>query len=163
MSIDCKQLKEIIIEPTLMALGLKSPSAVNLLLGTCAQETNMGSYLVQKKIGMKGGIGIYQMQAPSYEMIWTKVVSKSPAMKSKLRLLLNYDGKPPAERLASDLKLATAMCRLYYYSIDEKLPDADDIPALAAYWKKWYNTRIGKGTEQQFVTNYSVFVSDKDA
>lgn len=160
MSIDSTQLRDVIIIPTLMALNLKSESAVNLMMGTCAQESQMGRYLVQKKMGFKGGIGIYQMQSPAYQMVWDKLVVPSPAMKSKIRLLLNYDGRPPAERLASDFRLATAMCRLYYDAIAEPLPEADDIPGLAAYWKKYYNTPIGKGTEQAFVTNYSVFVTN---
>lgn len=158
MSFNCEQLRDVIIRPTLQALGLDSPAATNLLLGTCAQETLLGKYLVQVGIGFKGGIGIYQMQKASYQMIWERMVAGNRPMQARMKLLLNYAGMPPAERLASDLVLATAMTRLYYYAINAPLPAADDIPGLAAYWKKWYNTASGKGTEQQFVQNYEAYV-----
>ncbi|MBI3775871.1 MAG: hypothetical protein HY273_10020 [Gammaproteobacteria bacterium] len=34
------------------------------------------------------------------------------------------------------------------------LPDADDLPALAAYWKAHYNTAQGKGQVQNFMLAY---------
>ena len=162
MSIDCDQLRDIIIKPTLTALGMNSPSAVNLMLGTCAQETNMGRYIVQKKITFRGGIGIYQLQRAAYDMLWTRMILPDASMKAKMKLLLNYSGKPPAERLASDLMLATAMTRLYYWAINRPLPAYDDLPALADYWKDFYNTRSGKGTTQLFVENYRVYVMNED-
>lgn len=158
MSINCPQLRDVIIKPVLTALGMNSLSAVNLLLGTAAQESQMGHYIVQQKIGFKGGIGIYQMQKPAFEMVWDRLIYSNPAMLARMRLLLNYNGKPPAERMASDIALATAMTRLYYYAINTALPEADDIVELAMYWKKFYNSPIGKGTEQQFVDNYHRYV-----
>ena len=158
MGISSYQLRETVILPTLQALELSSESAVQLLLGTCAQETLMGRYLVQRNIGFRGGIGIYQMQRASYRMIWDKMVEGNGIMKAKMKLLLNYGGMPPAERLATDLALATAMCRLYYYAINAPLPAANDIPGMAAYWKKWYNTELGAGTPAQFIQHYDRYV-----
>jgi hypothetical protein len=157
---DCQQLQDVIVKPTLIALGLWSPSAVNLLLGTAAQESQMGKYLVQQKIGFRGGIGIYQMQAPAFMSTWDKMVTPNPVMRNRLKLLLGYEGRPVADRMASDLLLATAMCRLYYAAINTALPQADDINGLAHYWKIYYNSEVGKGTTQQFVENYRNYVLD---
>lgn len=153
-----KQLRDVIIIPSLMAIGQYSSAAVNLLLGTCAQESNMGKYLVQQGIGIRGGIGIYQMQKMTYEDIWTRQVMTSVGMKAKLRLLLGYEGMPQAERMASDLLLATAMARLFYYSVKEPLPKFDDIDGMAHYYKAHYNTHLGKATEEQFKLNYIQYV-----
>ena len=155
---DVNQLKEIIIKPTLISLGFYSPSAVNLVLGTAAQESQLGQYIIQEKIGFRGGIGIYQCQAPSFMMIWDKMVAPNNVMRSRIKLLTGYDGRPQPERMASDLLLATAICRLYYAAINSALPPPDDIEGLAHYWKTYYN-RDGKGTVEQFVDNYKRLVT----
>lgn len=158
MGINPKQLEEIVINPALIALGMNSPAATKLMLGTAAQESHLGSYIVQMGIGFKGGIGIYQMQQGAYNELWENVIDKNVALKAKIRLLLGYDGKPPATRLATDMMLATVMTRLYYWVIKKPLPEADDIAGQAAYWKKWYNTPHGRGTEQEYVDNYNRYV-----
>lgn len=155
---DCRQLKETVIVPTLVALGMFSPSAISLLLGTCAQESQMGHYLVQQDIGFKGGIGIYQIERSTYNSIWDRQIKNNVSLKAKIRLLLQYENIPPAERMASDLLLATVMCRLYYYAVPWGLPAVDDIPGMAAFWKKYYNTLEGGGTEQEFIANYKRYV-----
>jgi hypothetical protein len=154
MSIDVNQLKSVIIVPALQALDLYSSSAVQLILGTAAVESNLGKYLIQQGIGYRGGISIFQIQQNAYDNIWNNLINKDVLWKSKLKLKLGYEGKPPPERMASDLMLAAMMCRLYYYMIPEKLPDADNIPAMASYWKRFYNTSLGKGTERGFIDAY---------
>lgn len=153
-----RQLRDVIVVPVLTALGMFSPNAVNLLLGTAAQESQLGHFIVQQGIGFNGGIGIYQMQKAAYNNIWDRQISNNIALKMRIRLLLGYDIRPVAERMASDLLLATAMARLYYHQITMSLPEHNDIPGLAAYWKKWYNTVLGKGTEQEFVDNYAKYI-----
>lgn len=155
---DCGQLKEIVIVPALTALNLYSPSAVNLLLGTAAQETQLGHYIVQQGIGFKGGISIYQIEKLAYNQIWDKQINTNIALKSRMKLLLGYDSRPPAERMASDLLLATVMCRLYYYAVPKELPAFDDVPAMATFYKKYFNTLLGKATEQEFIDNYKRYV-----
>jgi hypothetical protein len=155
---DVMQLKEFIIKPSLSKLGEKSDALINLLLGTAAQESHVGEFIVQKGIGYDGGIGIYQMEAATYHYTYTKYVEKSVSMKSKFRLFLGYEGKPLATRLASDTLLATVMARLYYATFPEPLPDANDVKALANYWKKYWNTDLGSGYPDQFVKNYNKYI-----
>ncbi len=159
MTINSIQLKEIIIKPALNAIGLCSDSSINLLLGTAAQETNLGRYLVQTNIDpYLGGIGLYQMEAKTYEYIWEKHVNRSIHMRAKVRLYLGYEGRPMAARMASDMGLATIMARLNYANVLERLPDAKDVKALARYWKIYWNTMAGKGTEDQFIDHYKEFI-----
>lgn len=152
---DCRQLKEIVVVPALTALGLNTPSAVNLLLGTAAVESQMGKYIKQ----IKGpALGIYQMEPRTYLDIWLRLIDPKIALKAKIKLLLGYEGKPPAERLSSDLMLATIMTRLYYFSIPQSLPDKDDIMGLGTYWKDHYNTHLGAGSVQEFTDAYYRYV-----
>lgn len=159
MAINCIQLRDVVIRPALQAIGYLSDDAVALLLGTCAQETQLGRYLIQTSIGFKGGIGIYQIETPSYHDVWNNCVEPFPSMRAKLQIYLGYAGKPQSARMATDLSLATIMCRLYYSRIKEPLPKADDLPAMAAYYKRYYNTPKGKATEQQFIDNYKALVT----
>lgn len=153
-----RQFKDFIIVPNMMALGLSSSSATVLLLGTCAQESDMGKYIVQQKIGYKGGIGVFQMQKNAYDDVWDRAIASSVTMRAKVRLLLGYEGKPPAERMASDLALASVMARLYYWLVKEPLPTSTNIEAMARYWKQYYNTSLGAGTEKEFMESYARFV-----
>ena len=118
----------------------------------------MGHYLVQQNIGFKGGIGIYQMQRLTYDDIWNRKINDNVALKTRIRLMLGYEGKPPADRMATDLKLATVMTRLFYAAIPEPFPDNDDIRGMGEYWKRYYNTAMGRGTVDEFIVNYKKYV-----
>jgi len=52
--------------------------------------------------------------------------------------------------LMVDLRYATAIARLVYWRVPKRLPEADDIEALARYWKTHYNTPLGAGHEADF-------------
>ena len=158
MSINVIQFRDYIIKPALSAIGLQSDSAVNLLLGTAAQESHMGSYIVQMGLGYSGGIGIYQMEAGAYHNVWDNHIAPNVALIAKIRLFLGYNGKPNPQRMASDLSLASIMCRFYYYAIKKPLPESDNLKDLAEYWKKYYNTALGKGTIEQFMGNYEKYI-----
>jgi hypothetical protein len=158
MTINAKQLRELIVEPACRALNYYSPAAVNLLMGTAAQESHIGAWIAQKSIGVNGGLGLWQMESSTYHDVWLRGVEPHIRIKSTIRLYLGYESKPIAIRLVSDLMLACMMSRIHYQLVPEKLPDADDLEGLARYWKKYYNTSLGKGTEEEFIENYKRFL-----
>jgi len=135
------------IRATLMPHGLWSQSAENLLLGTCAQESNMGKYVVQ----MGGGpaIGVFQMEPATYKTILNEcdILRKKP-----IRLPLNCNV------LIYDMSAAIMATRLKYCMVPKALPDANRIYELAEYWKKYYNTELGKGTISEFMENYKLYI-----
>ncbi len=139
--LDKNQFKDL-IERTLKENRLYSESAVNLLLGTAAQESKFGSYLRQ----LNGGpaLGFFQMEKPTFD--WLKKVY------DKKFYLGDY------EDLEWNIKQAILLCRLRYHIVPEALPKADDIEGLAAYWKKYYNTFAGAGKTTEFIDNYKKFV-----
>ena len=55
------------------------------------------------------------------------------------------------DQLIWNLAYASAVARLIYYRRPEPLPRADDLPALAEYWKAHFNTAAGKGTPADFI------------
>jgi hypothetical protein len=67
MAFDKKQFRDL-IQRTLQDLGMHSESAVNLLLGTAAQESQFGTYF--RQIGGGPALGVFQMEPDTEIDIW---------------------------------------------------------------------------------------------
>ncbi|MDD4291989.1 MAG: hypothetical protein PHX51_07140 [Clostridia bacterium] len=139
-----KQQLQDLIERTLKERELYSESAVNLLLGTAAQESGFGKFLRQLNHGP--ALSIFQIERPTFE--WLKDTYKKKFDLENVEF----------EEIEWDLKKAILFCRLRYLVVRSPLPDAKNIEALAAYWKKYYNTPLGAGTEKEFINNYKKYV-----
>lgn len=154
MPINKDQLRDLVIIPTLHEIGLFSNSAVNLLLGTAAQESHLGTYIHQ----MKGpALGIYQLEPFSHDDIYENVLKYHPVLKERVLKFL-IPGISTHENLIGNLFYATAMARIQYWREPSKLPEADDIKGLAYYWDKYYNKNPDKGFPDEFIKNYNVYV-----
>ena len=158
------QFRNLVIRPALRSVGLHSQAAENLLLGTALQESNL-FYL--KQVGGGPALGFYQMEPFTARDICYRYVAL-PGNKN-LAHMLSVNTWPHAKvhipyqeltelqinnLLVTDLVFQTIMCRLKYHMIKEKLPKADDLPGLANYWKKYYNTEQGRGKPEEFILNY---------
>ena len=148
-----QQFKELIID-VLTYIGYNSGSAVNLLMGTAAQESHLGEFIKQIRGPAEG---IMQMEPPTFDDNFENYLKYNPVLQRKVKEVANISHFK-SESLRYNLALSIAMARVHYLRRSEPLPDADDIGGLARYWKKYYNTYLGKGTEQQFVDNYKEFV-----
>ncbi|NBQ16891.1 hypothetical protein EBU24_01095 [bacterium] len=124
-----------------MGAEFYSDAAINLLLGTFAQESHLGKWRKQ----IKGpALGICQCERATFD--WLK--KKYPKfIKSEFEMIENDDS------------LAIIVTRLRYYTILDPLPEANDLPKLAKYWKDFYNTKYGKGTVEEFISNYRRLVA----
>lgn len=153
---EASQLREYVIRPTLEYLGLWSPEAESLLLGTAAQESHMGHYLHQ----VRGpAVGIYQMEPATHQDIWTHYLAGKPQLSSKVRSLAAYRWHTsfiPAIEMHGNLAYATAIARVFYLRKPDALPK--DLAGWAEYWKRHWNTHLGAGTEEQFIENYRRYV-----
>lgn len=58
--------------------------------------------------------------------------------------------------LAGNMYAGCIFCRLKYYFIPDDLPDAENIPALADYWGKFYNTKNLIIDKSRFMARYAV-------
>jgi hypothetical protein len=155
MPINTKQLIELIIQPTLKDLGLYSLAAEQLLVGTCAQESLMGTYVAQ----VKGpALGIFQMEPATHEDLWNNYIGSLPPLLKSSITQTSY--RTSSATLVHDLAYACAMARIHYLRVKAPLPPANDIPALASYWKKYYNTPLGKGKESEFIANWNKYCAD---
>jgi hypothetical protein len=48
------------------------------------------------------------------------------------------------------------MCRVHYLRVKEALPTENDAAGMASYWKRYYNTVLGKGTIEQALPSFRV-------
>ena len=154
MTIDCLQLKNEIIIPTLAKLKLNSDAAVNLILGTAAQESHLGTYIKQ----IKGpALGIYQIEPATHIDLYKNYLNYRDSLKKKVQSFL-IDGLTMDENLVGNLYYSTALCRIVYFRVKEKLPLPSNISALGEYWKIYYNTCEGSGTVSDFIKNYIKYI-----
>jgi hypothetical protein len=122
---------------------LATPVAINLLLGTAAQESRFGRYLRQ----LSGpAVGAFQMEPATFDWLREMFGAKYERLKPR-----------QAQDMEWDLKLATIMARLRYRASPATLP-VDEVTALGAYWKQHYNTPKGAGTVDEFAANYKRYV-----
>ena len=156
MSIDKNQFIEHLLEPVLKNAGLYSEAAVCLLLGTAAQESAFGTYIIQKPNGP--ALGLYQMEPKTHHDIYDNYLKYNNSLKARIFNICNFVVEPSKDELMYNLRYATLMCRLHYYRIPEKLPEPHNAENLAKYWKKYYNTEKGKGTIEEFISNYRKYV-----
>lgn len=153
---NCKQFKELVVEPTLDEMSMYSPEAVDLLLGTAAVESHLGTYIAQI---MGPALGVYQMEPDTHDDIWNNFLVYNKGIESRIYLMTG--GMVTAEDLVYNLKYATAMSRLHYLRVPEALPAramfntySDYVWALAAYWKEYYNTFKGAGNTDDFYEQF---------
>ena len=153
--IDNKQLRERIIKPALDGLQMYSIEAEEILVFTCACESLGGTYLKQ----IKGpALGIYQMEPTTYTDIWQNYIKNQGGLVNLLTLNFSCHNMPLPERMIYDLKFATVMARLHYRRRKEPLPKATDIDAIWEYYKKYYNTPLGKAEKEASIKHYQKFL-----
>jgi hypothetical protein len=156
MSFNQNQFK-ILIEKVLRRMKMHSNSAVNLLLGTAAQESAFGTYI--RQLGDGPARGVFQMEPATERDIWSSYISYRRDVETMIEIISGVSA-PDELHLEGNLLYQIIMARLHYRRVKEPFPSADDIEGLARYWKKYYNTSQGKGTIEEFITNYHKYIGN---
>lgn len=153
------QQLDLIIRETLQVpvMTLWSTDALHLLLGTAAAESSLVDV-----IGDSGkSLSIFQINEKTYIDIWNRyLIQQKPQWLVDIIRYLQYPTVVPFSHVKTNLALAIYTARLKYYMIKEKLPNYKDVEGMAAYWKKYYNTHEGKGTEKHFIDNYNILIAN---
>lgn len=157
MNKQANQFIEHIIIPALDWIGLNSPQAVELLIGTAIQESNL-KYVVQ----IRGpACGFWQMEPATHNDIWGNYLKGKSRLRGLVKELAGarYNGDMVYhDELAGNCYYAAAMARIHYRRVKEALPGLGDLEKQAYYYKRYYNTKYGKATEQQYIDNYKRFL-----
>lgn len=166
MGIYTNDLREAIIRPTLKILGECSHSAESLLMGTAAQESQLGFHLHGDN---EGGLGLYRISAKTHTQIWDKFLINDPDLASRLRGLASQQQflKSPHNELITNLSYATGVAWMIYKRHGLTLLNNLSIRELAQFWLSYYCTRDDQNDQvmhknlaeiDNFVQNYRTLV-----
>jgi hypothetical protein len=153
MTINAKQLAQQVVIPTLRLLDQKagvpySSTALHLVMGTLAQESLLGTYLVQED---GPALGIGQVEPSTLNDLVGRL---SPAEQAALAQLAAPTS--PEHNVVTNLAYAVAVTRLLYWKVREPLPQPPTVTALFGYYKAHYNTAAGAATLAQFIQNWNL-------
>ncbi len=152
-----KLVKEDLIEPVLECLDPLVPysvQAVELLLGTAAAESKLKYF---RQLGGGPALGLWQMEPRTERDIHENFL----AFKPELKEIVNGWRKNTPEEMATNHSYACAMARIHYFRVRVKLPMAGDLKGQAEYWKRWYNTYLGKGTPEHYIESWKTLIEGK--
>ena len=128
-------------------LRLNSPAAVELLEATCAQESHYGTYL--RQINRGPGRGIFQIEhREHFDYLRRTYGDRIPILRTA-----TFD------QLEWDLKLSIVIARLWYWEAPDPLPPAGDREGQWLYYKRHFNSLMGKATREQFMDNFRRYIT----
>jgi len=145
-----------VIRPSLITIALWNPAAEQLLLGTAIHESERFQFRKQKN---GPALGLFQMEPYTHNDVWTTYLRYRPTLASQVTSLLTNPRANKLQELEFNDKYAAAMARIKYARSNAPLPLVNNIPAMAMYWKQYYNTAEGKGTPKQFIDDWNVMMS----
>lgn len=136
------QFRETVVRPVIASIGFFSHSAENLLVGIALTESEL-RYVKQ----IKGpACGPFQMEPLTHDDIYANFLMYKPVLRQRIiAWSRNAILTPSAEEMCGNWYYAAAMARAFLLRIRRQLPSANDPVGMAEYWKKYYNTHLGKG------------------
>lgn len=152
-----KHYQQYIVRYTLYHLGLHSKEAELLVLGTAVHESLGLKYIKQFDNGP--AMGFVQMEAATHDDIWKNYLHWRPELAKLVCSAANLpqDIVPIATNLIGNMNYGATMCRIHYLRQPGAIPR--DLEGQARYWKKHYNTSLGKGTVNEYMDNWDRYVN----
>ncbi len=142
-TLQAKQL----IEQVLTHLGYNFPPFVALLLGTMAQESNMGEYETQ--IGGGPARGIFQMENATFQDINDNFLAYHNELKTRVNSYKpNYTTTFNADWLIHNPKYSTAYAACSY--IRHSVPHPNTPCTCDAAWPNYKTYYNGPGAAQEY-------------
>ena len=111
------------IEDTLLAIGLYSVNAVNLLLETMAQESAFGKY--RRQIGGGPAMGIMQIEPATHADSWETFLKYRKELGNKI-LQVSGLTKPNVIALENNDVYSICIARVKYFRDSYPIPDTVD-------------------------------------
>ena len=152
IDMDVRAFKDDIIVPALRTVGMWSLSAEQLLLGTALAESNLNFV---KQIGGGGAMSFFQIEKATYLDIMRYLRrSDNKGLKDRIMTACYIEVFPEPTAMIWNMRLACLMARVKYLMVPEPLPLPYDIDGFAQYWKRYYNTKEGKGTVEHYIKSW---------
>jgi len=131
----------------LQKMDMYSRDALHMIMRTGMAETGFRHL---KQMGDGPALGSFQVEPKTIADTMENYVKYRPKIQECL-YKLGYIENDVAYRIMSNIALQVAFCRLKYRRDKYALPKHDDLEGQAKYWKRVYNTKLGKGTIEHFL------------
>ena len=137
-------------------------TAVLLLASTGAAESNFGEHkrqIIQYYPIVYGRArGFFQMEPQTLKDIYINFLQYRQNLAEDISFLTGITS-PSTYDLENNLVYQILLARVHYLRVPEKLPEPIPVE-LGRYWKKYYNTVLGKGTIEGFLRKYRKHIGD---
>ena len=133
-----------VIMETLDRLDMMSPEAATMVYRTGMAESGY------RALEQNGGpaLGFFQVEPATIKDCWENyIVYRKPLMAKFYELGFREDDMDWS--VLTNLALQVAFCRIKYRRDKHAIPV--DIKEQAEYWKRVYNSHLGKGTVRHFL------------
>ena len=144
------------IRPALSTLEAGGLAAEQLLLGTAIQESLL---IHRQQLGGGPALGLFQMETATHDDCWSNYLKFRSDLANRVKQTLEAGQQPLAAIMKVNDRYAAAMCRIRYLRAPGALPAANDTAAMANYWKEHYNTPLGAGTPEEFLSKWPQYVN----
>ena len=144
------------IRPALGALLRGGLASEQLLLGTAIQESLL---IHRQQLGGGPALGLFQMETATHDDCWSNFLKFRGDLADKIKQCLESGQAPVASTMKLNDRYAAAMCRVRYLRAPGVLPAANNISAMADYWKQHYNTPLGAGRPEEFMSKWPQYVN----
>ena len=143
------EIKEI-AEYALYKLNSYSDDALALVVRTGMAESG---YRALKGKGMGNpAIGFWQIEPDTLLDMMRNYISYRPHYRAGLEELgMEFSGDDIFTSVISSMAVQAGLCRLHYRRDKDPLPSWSDLEGQAKYWKRVYNTELGRGTIKHFI------------
>ena len=123
----------------------KTPEAVNLIYETGMAESGYRA-LVQK--GGGPALSFFQIEPATARDIFNNYVEYREPLVQAL-IIFGIDPMDLDFSVKTNIAVAICMCRFHYRRVPSAIPKTKE--GRAKYWKKHYNTELGKGTIKHYL------------
>jgi hypothetical protein len=121
---------------------------------TAAQETHLGTYLKQ----VRGpALGVFQIEPNTYNDMWGNWIMYRQNILTGLNDMWGASSLDWRIRMRADLAYQIVMARIFYLRVPAPIPANDHPLGLAHYYKKYFNTHLGKATPEEAYKNYNKY------
>ena len=151
MGINCRELLEYVIQPTLQQIGADSPRAEQLLLATANHQSEMGHHLQHQD-----GIGIYGITVERHQDVWDNHLALDCELASMVRGMASQHEFPksPHTELVTNLRYATAIAWLIYAHHGVELDEKTTAEDLTGHWQRCFTDRPLSCEERDSFTRF---------
>lgn len=159
-----QQIQDFVMIPTYRKFneyhkGFYSPAAINLCMGTIAQEMSF-CFLRQMELSYEsdvGGFGWGSVEPKTLRDTRNWLAREKPYLAQKIDLTRSHT-LSDKDSLIGNMHYNLLIMRSIYLSIKRPLPNYNDIEGMGDYWNRYYNRNDDHGTVAEFVAAYNRYL-----